>query len=69
MATHQTTHIAKDLPNKKITVTREFDALPEQVWSAWTESELLDSGGHQNRGEQKRRQWTSGKEGFGCMQW
>ncbi len=42
MATHQTTHIAKDLPNKKITVTREFDALPEQVWSAWTESELLD---------------------------
>ncbi len=32
----------KDLPNKKITVTRYFNASPEQVWRAWTESELLD---------------------------
>ena len=36
------TQIIKDLPNNKITVTREFGALPEQVWLAWTESELLD---------------------------
>jgi PhnB protein len=41
MATNET-QIAKDLPNKKITVTRKFDALPELVWRAWTESELLD---------------------------
>jgi uncharacterized protein YndB with AHSA1/START domain len=32
----------KDLPNKKITVTRFFNAAVEEVWRAWTESELLD---------------------------
>ena len=32
----------KDAANKKIFVTREFDAPVEQVWKAWTESELLD---------------------------
>lgn len=34
--------IVKDLPNKKITVTRYFESQPELVWRAWTESELLD---------------------------
>eukprot|EP01035_Chromulina_nebulosa_P061752 gene61752-84452_t len=34
--------IEKDLPNKKITVTRHFEAAPEQVWRAWTEADLLD---------------------------
>jgi len=34
--------IVKDLPQKKITVTRMFAAKPEAVWKAWTESELLD---------------------------
>ena len=34
--------LTKDLPNKKITVTRMFDASPDQVWRAWTESALLD---------------------------
>jgi uncharacterized protein YndB with AHSA1/START domain len=32
----------KDLENKKIKVTREFDAPVEKVWRAWTEKELLD---------------------------
>jgi uncharacterized protein YndB with AHSA1/START domain len=32
----------KDLPNKKIIVTRHFSAPVEDVWRAWTESELLD---------------------------
>ena len=32
----------KDLPSKKIKVTRYFDAPPSLVWRAWTESELLD---------------------------
>jgi uncharacterized glyoxalase superfamily protein PhnB/uncharacterized protein YndB with AHSA1/START domain len=36
------TQIEKDLPNKKITVTRNFNAPTEDVWRAWTESELLD---------------------------
>jgi len=34
--------VVKDLPNKKITVTRYFDAEQDDVWSAWTEAELLD---------------------------
>lgn len=32
----------KDLPNKKITVTRLFDAPVTDVWRAWTESDLLE---------------------------
>jgi PhnB protein len=42
MATNDQIQILKDLPNKKITVIRNFNAKPEQVWKAWTESELLD---------------------------
>ena len=34
--------IVKDVTNKKITVTRSFDATQEQVWQAWTEQEYLD---------------------------
>src|SRR6476620_501148 len=36
------TIITKDLANKKIFVVREFEGTPEQVWQAWTESEVLD---------------------------
>jgi len=36
------TSISKDVANKKIFVVRDFDAPPEEVWKAWTESELLD---------------------------
>jgi PhnB protein len=42
MDTNNQLQISKDLPNKKITITRYFDAAPEQVWRAWTESNLLD---------------------------
>jgi len=42
MANNNQIQITKDLPNKKIKVIREFEALPEQVWRAWTEKELLD---------------------------
>ena len=42
MSTTKPTNLIKDLPNRKITVTREFDAPPSDVWRAWTESELLD---------------------------
>lgn len=34
--------ITKDLRNKMVTVTRDFDATPEEVWRAWTESKYLD---------------------------
>ncbi|AYB32080.1 SRPBCC domain-containing protein [Chryseolinea soli] len=38
----QETQVVKDLANKKITITRFFEAEPELVWLTWTESELLD---------------------------
>jgi uncharacterized protein YndB with AHSA1/START domain len=36
------TVINKDLPNKKLNITRQFNAPLEKVWQAWTEPELLD---------------------------
>ena len=42
MKTKTLYQIIKDMPGRKITITRDFDAAPEQVWRAWTESELLD---------------------------
>lgn len=32
----------KDLENKKMYITREFEATVEKVWRCWTEPELLD---------------------------
>ena len=42
MSQHKQTIITKDAANKKLVVVREFDAPLEQVWDAWTQSELLD---------------------------
>ena len=42
MTNNPALHIVKDLPNKRITVTRKFQAPLEHVWRAWTEQELLD---------------------------
>jgi len=39
--THETL-ITRDLPNKSLHVTREFNAPLEKVWDAWTKSDLLD---------------------------
>lgn len=36
------TQFSRDLPNKKMTVVREFAAPVDQVWRAWTTSELLE---------------------------
>src|SRR5687767_10424597 len=36
------THVIKDLKEKSILVSREFEAPVEDVWRAFTESELLD---------------------------
>ncbi|GGA90299.1 SRPBCC family protein [Puia dinghuensis] len=36
------TVFSKDLPNKRLTVVREFDAPLELVWKAWTRSDMLD---------------------------
>ena len=42
MKQNNQTNITKDLANKKVMVTREFDAPVELVWKAWTESKILD---------------------------
>ena len=42
METKEKMEVVKDLTNKKIIITRLFDATPEQVWSAWTEEEYLN---------------------------
>src|SRR5688572_15975641 len=34
--------IIKDLENKKLKITREFDATVEQLWTAWSTPELLE---------------------------
>lgn len=36
------TILKKDLANKRLIITREFDAPVEMVWRAWTDPELLD---------------------------
>src|ERR1700761_8173932 len=36
------TSILKDLVNKKLHVTREFDAPIKNVWQCWTDKDLLD---------------------------
>ncbi|RYG49513.1 MAG: SRPBCC domain-containing protein [Chitinophagaceae bacterium] len=42
METKNRMQIVKDLPARKLTITRLFDAAPAEVWKAWTESEFLD---------------------------
>src|SRR5688572_29631876 len=42
MTVNRKMQINKDLDNKKMTITRSFDAPISDVWRAWTESELLD---------------------------
>jgi PhnB protein len=42
MITKNQLQFVKDLPNKKITVIRQFDAPVDQVWKAWTQSDLLE---------------------------
>jgi len=42
MIINKETIYTQDAANKKMKVTREFDAPVEKVWKAWTEKELLD---------------------------
>lgn len=43
MTTKNRLRINKDAANKKIMVTREFDAPVAEVWKSWTSSEILDT--------------------------
>src|SRR5215208_333031 len=42
MSKDKQTVISKDSVNRKLIIVREFDAPLEQVWKAWTQSNLLD---------------------------
>jgi PhnB protein len=42
MAVTTEAQVKKDLANRKITITRQFDAAPQEVWDAWTQSDILD---------------------------
>ena len=42
MTVNSKMQINKDVDNKKMTITRSFDAPVSDVWRAWTESKLLD---------------------------
>jgi uncharacterized protein YndB with AHSA1/START domain len=42
MAVTTEARVRKDLANKKITISRQFDFAPQLVWDAWTKSEILD---------------------------
>jgi len=42
MILNKQTLIKKDMANKRLVIEREFEAPLEEVWRAWTESELLD---------------------------
>jgi uncharacterized protein YndB with AHSA1/START domain len=42
MTTISKTQISKDIENRRIIIEREFAAPVEQVWMAWTKSDLLD---------------------------
>ena len=42
MTAENKVQITKDLPNKKVTITRHFNAPVGEVWNAWTQSDLLD---------------------------
>jgi uncharacterized protein YndB with AHSA1/START domain len=33
---------SKDIPNKQLTIVRDFDAPVDLVWKAWTERDILD---------------------------
>jgi PhnB protein len=59
----------KDPNNKKLTVTRTFNAPLEMVWKAWTESEILDQwwAPEPYRAETKKMDFRKGGMWLYCM--
>jgi uncharacterized glyoxalase superfamily protein PhnB/uncharacterized protein YndB with AHSA1/START domain len=59
----------KDLANKKMFITREFAGSPEEVWQAWTTSEILDSwwAPKPYRAETKTMDFREGGSWLYCM--
>jgi uncharacterized protein YndB with AHSA1/START domain len=67
--TKKETVFSKDLPKRKLTVLREFDASLDLVWKAWTESEILDQwwGPKPYRAETKTMDFREGGLWLYCM--
>ena len=42
MLTTTEVKVEKDLVNKKITVTKHYNAKPDEIWQAWTKQDILD---------------------------
>lgn len=63
------TVISKDLANRKLIITREFNAPVEKVWKAWTESQLLDKWWAPKpwKAETKTMSFTNGGSWLYCM--
>jgi uncharacterized protein YndB with AHSA1/START domain len=59
----------KDLPNKQLTVVRDFDAPLNLVWLAWTESNILDQwwGPKPWKAETKSMDFRAGGQWLYCM--
>jgi uncharacterized protein YndB with AHSA1/START domain len=67
--TKRETVFSKDMQNKKMTVVRTFDTPLEQVWKAWTESEILDQwwAPKPYKAETKTRDFREGGFWLYCM--
>jgi uncharacterized protein YndB with AHSA1/START domain len=63
------TIITKDLPNRKINVTRPFAATVDKVWKAFTDSAILDQWWAPRpwRAETKTMNFTEGGHWLYCM--
>jgi uncharacterized protein YndB with AHSA1/START domain len=63
------TIITKDLPNKKLQVTRAFAAPVDKVWKAFTDSTILDQWWAPRpwRAETKTMNFTEGGQWLYCM--
>ena len=57
-----------DKENRRVKVVREFAAPLSKVWAAWTQRNCWMSGGLQDHGKQKQKQWILKMAGTGFTQ-
>jgi uncharacterized protein YndB with AHSA1/START domain len=59
----------KDIPNKQLTVVRDFEAPVDLVWKAWTQSDILDQwwGPKPCRAETRSMDFRVGGRWLYCM--
>jgi uncharacterized protein YndB with AHSA1/START domain len=69
ITSNKQTKITKGLENKSLLIVREFDAPLQQVWQAWTQSNLLDQWWAPKpwRAETKSMDFREGGQWLYCM--